>query len=99
MGDLIERQAAIDEAEEWIETYNSGRGGQRERDAIKHVISGIKKLPSAQQEVIYCKDCANRGRLGSCLVLWRNIKGLTTVPWKPDDYDFCSKAVRRTDER
>ena len=50
MSDLISRQAAIDEAEEWIETYNSGRGGQRERDAIKHVISGIKKLPSAQPE-------------------------------------------------
>ena len=50
MSDLISRKAAIDEAEEWIETYNSGRGGQRERDAIKHVISGIKKLPSAQPE-------------------------------------------------
>lgn len=49
MSDLINRQDAIDEAEEWIETYSSGRGGQRERDAIKHVISGIKKLPSVQQ--------------------------------------------------
>ena len=49
MSDLINRQDAIDEAEEWIETYSSGRGGQRERDVIKHVISGIKKLPSAQQ--------------------------------------------------
>ena len=48
--DTISRKAAIDEAEEWIETYNSGRGGQRERDAIKHVISGIKKLPSAQPD-------------------------------------------------
>ena len=50
MNDLIERKAAIDEAEEWIETYDSGRGGQRERDAIKRVIRGIKKLPSAQPE-------------------------------------------------
>lgn len=49
MDDLIRRQDAINEAEEWIETYSSGRGGQRERDAIKHVISGIKKLPSVQQ--------------------------------------------------
>ena len=48
MSDPIERQDVIDEAEKWIEAYNSGRGGQRERDAIKHVISGIKKLPSAQ---------------------------------------------------
>jgi hypothetical protein len=48
--DCISRRAAIDEAEKWIKTYNSGRGGQREQDAIKHVISGIKKLPSAQPE-------------------------------------------------
>ena len=48
MDDLISRQDAIDEAEEWIETYSSGRGGQRERDAIKHVIDGIKKLPVVQ---------------------------------------------------
>ena len=51
MDDLISRQDAIDEAEEWIETYSSGRGGQRERDAIKHVIDGIKKLPSAQPDL------------------------------------------------
>ena len=47
--DLIKRQDAIDKVEEWIETYNSGRGGKRERDAIKRVISGIKKLPSADR--------------------------------------------------
>jgi len=48
--DAISRKAAIDEAEEWIEKYNSGRGGQRERDAIKHVIGGIKQLPPAEPE-------------------------------------------------
>lgn len=46
--DLIYRQDAINEAEQWIKIYSSGRGGQRERDAIKQAISGIKKLPSAQ---------------------------------------------------
>lgn len=61
MDDIISRSAAIDEAEKWIKTYNSGRGGQRERDAINHVISGIKKLPSAQPEIkpIEYRDCAN----------------------------------------
>lgn len=62
VGTMISRQAAIDEAEEWIETYNSGRGGQRERDAIKHVISGIKKLPSVQPER---KECEEREQ-GKC---------------------------------
>ena len=55
MKDLIERQAAIDEAEEWIEIAYCERGGQRERDAIRHVIKGIKKLPSVQSED--CDTC------------------------------------------
>lgn len=76
MDDLISRQAVINEAEEWIETYTSGRGGQRERDAIKHVISGIKTMPSAQPErkngdwvrtsfyndTPVCSECYSEGR-------------------------------------
>ena len=50
VNDLISRQAAIDEAEEWIEVAYYGHDEQRERDAIKHVINGIKKLPSVQPE-------------------------------------------------
>ena len=48
MSDLIERQAAIDEAEEWIDAVYCDHDEQRERDAIRHVINGIKELPSAQ---------------------------------------------------
>ena len=51
--DYINRQDAIDEVEKWIETYSHGRGGQRERNLIKHVISGINKLPSAQPLTAY----------------------------------------------
>lgn len=66
MSDLISRQAAIDEAEEWIEIAYCERGGQRERDAIQHVIKGIKKLPSAQPErtdkhtETHACDCVSR---------------------------------------
>ena len=55
MNDLISRQAAIDEAEEWIEIAYCERVRQRERDAIRHVIKGIKKLPSVQPED--CDTC------------------------------------------
>ena len=48
--DLISRQAAIDEAEEWIDAVYCDHDEQRERDAIRHVINGIKELPSAQPE-------------------------------------------------
>ena len=51
MSDLISRQAAIDEAEEWIEAVYCDYEEQRERDAIKHVINGIKALPSVQPEI------------------------------------------------
>lgn len=56
MDDLISRQAAIDEAEEWIGAVYCEHTEQRERDAIKHVINGIKKLPSAQPEIVWCKE-------------------------------------------
>lgn len=49
MDDLISRQAAIDVAEDLIRNvYSVGRGGQREREVIRHVIDGIRQLPSAQ---------------------------------------------------
>ena len=54
---LISRADAIDEAEEWIEAVYCGHDEQRERDAIKHVINGIKKLPSAQPEQTDCEYC------------------------------------------
>ena len=50
MNDPIERQAAIDEAEEWIDAVYCDYDEQRERDAIRHVINGIKELPSAQPD-------------------------------------------------
>ena len=53
MDDLISRQAAIDEAGEWIEAVYCDYEEQRERDAIKHVINGIKALPSAHPEPIW----------------------------------------------
>ena len=51
MSDPIDRQAAIDEAEEWIDAVYCDYDEQRERDAIRHVINGIKELPSAQPDV------------------------------------------------
>ena len=54
--ELIDRQAAIDEAEEWIEAVYCDHEEQRERSAIKKVIQGIKCLPSAQPEQRYTKE-------------------------------------------
>ena len=80
---LISRADAIDEAEEWIEAVYCGHDEQRERDAIKHVINGIKKLPSAQPD----KETAKR-------VLWSGWKGMRDTRYKCPN---CKKPVRNTD--
>ena len=83
--DTISRQAAIDEAEEWIEAVYCGHDEQRERDAIKHVINGIKKSPSAQLDIIRCPDCYYNDGTAYCELHFRNVKAK----------DFCSWAERR----
>ena len=49
----------------------------------------IKQLPSAQPEIIRCKDC------------WHYPSEYADCPmigWARNENDFCSKAERRTDE-
>lgn len=92
MGDsLIKRQDAIDKVKEWIETYNSGRGGKRERDAIKHVISEIKKLPSVESEIIRCKDCKYQDEN------WRrvSVRWLPCMDVRTGSNWYCGSAERK----
>ena len=60
--DTISRQAAINEAEDWIDAVYFGENYKRERKAIKCVIRSIKNMPSAQPESswIPCEDCERR---------------------------------------
>ena len=101
MSDLISRQAAIDEIARWI--------GYIDEDMILRIQTGLKKLPSAQPEIIRCKDC--RHRIVNDIHLYYgeklNIKGYceldTGDPFElgrdaqNDDW-FCADAERRTDE-
>ena len=49
MDDLISRQAVIDEIARWI--------GYIDEDMILRIQTGLKKLPSAQPEIVRCKEC------------------------------------------
>ena len=93
MSDLIDRQAAIDA----VQRHREGVLGGYEYDegvafvyaaAHNHIIDVIKQLPSAQPEIIRCKDCkyhgANECNHSFALVVSK-------------DNDFCSYAERRTD--
>lgn len=54
MNDLISRQAAID-ALKRDEEYNEDIPNRA--DGVRDAIITISGLPSAQSEIIYCKDC------------------------------------------
>ena len=91
MNDLISRQAAIEAT--WFEpSYTDPL------NVLTEVRDRLKALPSAQQEIIHCKDCK----------YWTHIKRTNRYWCKTDDGlfdlnpssdDFCSRAERRTDEQ
>jgi len=75
MDDLISRQAAIEAFEDTTYTKNEIR-------------RRITELPSAQPEIIRCKDCKHWDGVDTCDVIDAPV-------W---DNDFCSMAERRSDE-
>lgn len=88
--DTISRQAAIDEIKalyEWHDIVTEDR-------AIDH----FKRLPSAQPEIIRCKDCMfwRRDRI-SCEGYAMCQTGEGGIRFRREN-DYCSVARRRTDE-
>lgn len=58
MADLIDRQAAIDAVVEFYEELvKRGQNGLMSWTGVK---ATLECLPSAQQEIIRCKDCKHR---------------------------------------
>ena len=90
--DLIERQAAID-------AVNSHFGFNIEEEygsAVQEVING---LPSAQPEIIRCRDCRYQYKGCNESESW-NVCGYR--PWlhvPTDDEHYCGYAERRADEQ
>lgn len=75
MDDLIDRQAAIDAI----------MGQPPEPHYPSWYAAQIEKLPSAQPEIIYCKDC--KWKQGAECVRFADVR--------PFPSDFCSRAERR----
>ena len=78
MDDYISMAAAIDAMEQAKEQYFD------RRVIIGKMQDIVNNLPSAQPEIIRCRDCV--------------YKPCKMMPYSYDD-DFCSYAERRTDER
>ena len=81
--DLISRQAAIDA----IEKMNIPED-MCVFEILSHIEVEIATLPSAQPEIIRCKDCKNYYPI-------EKLCGINGEPWKEED--FCSYAERRED--
>ena len=105
MNDSISRQAAI----RWVKTECNPYGKPTlEFESGKKVIEHLEQMPSAQPEIIRCKDCKHRivnehaGEKG-----YFNLKAMCELdsgdPFElgrcaEDDEWFCADAERREDE-
>jgi ribosomal protein L37E len=97
--DLIERQAAIDAMNTWDKFGCDPDGRLVGFDDNKHyvpyvryddMVYVIKSLPSAQPEVIHCRECGHHHYEKDIPYCDRIDYG---YGWK--DNDFCSRAERR----
>ena len=90
--DCISRQAAIDALKE---AFNPSI-----TNFVKAKIA-IDKLPSAQPEIIHCRDCKH-WREGAVYMYCDKLFGmgvLDAYDYMTDEDDYCSRAERRTDEK
>lgn len=102
MDDLISRQAAID-ALMSLTVYKSKREIVQAADknenswigGVAECIDEIEDLPSAQPDIIRCKDCKHYKTEFCAIDIWT--ADVKIYKAKPDD--FCSRAERRQDEQ
>lgn len=97
MNDVIDRQAAIDALDVLCQEHRYKIPGKREtysqyneewQDALDRAEGAIFNLPSAQPEIVRCKDCVKR----------EICRTSTTWAVAPKDDWYYADAERRTDE-
>lgn len=108
MADLISRQDAIDALDKEYRCTDKSD----DWDGLKTAMLIIENLPSAQPEIIRCKDCKHWRQqtnyqgaplsFGFCESddMWRSLYGETyeVSHIDTDDDFYCGYAERRTDE-
>lgn len=91
--DTISRQAVIDALQDRYKLYSWDDGGAQKAE-IGRIIREIYDMPSAQPEIIRCKDCKHHHYEGEDIPYCDRID--YGYGWK--DNDYCSMAERRADE-
>lgn len=85
--DTISRQAAIDALKK-EQAYYAHEDGAEIFYEYRHAIKALKNLPSAQPEIIRCKNCKWFEDIGCAIKIVDDTD-------KPSENDFCSFAERR----
>lgn len=98
--DLISRKAAIKAIENLQDCYN-GFSDTYDKACI---IGVLEEVPSAQQEIIRCKDCKHFEYnhpyiIQGIPVLGHEVCNAWGDGCKTDENGYCFMAERRTDER
>jgi hypothetical protein len=90
MDDSISRQVAIDTANEWLLDCFHVQKQNRSCGLIRR----LEDLPSAQPEIIRCKDCKYQDEN------WRrvSVRWLPCMDVRTGSNWYCGSAERRTDE-
>ena len=92
--DTIDRTDAIDAlCKNGLEKERSGQLVIAMCEAKQWAIDTIEQLPSAEPQIIRCKDCKHRDKYGCC-THWKGL-AMGDIPIATDDNDFCSRAERR----
>ena len=93
--DTIYRQAAIDALGEEPEVWMSDDYALGQRDQWQYDVTALKAVPSAQPEIIRCKECkfGEQDEVGRWFC-----RSLGCQIGNEDGSGFCADAERRTDE-
>ena len=98
MSDLISRQTALNTFEKWLSVKGYSEG---EMNMLKGVIYELRYMPSAQPEIIRCRDCkyAHLTYHGQCKYCdkWLDDDDFHLTLYLDGDF-YCGCAERRTDE-
>lgn len=98
MNDLISRQDALDALATYIHHVDRaiGTGKLSDQQCVESAHSIIDEVPSAEPEIIRCKDCKyweESFPFDLCMLT----KAKNNI-WRSDETDFCSWAERREEE-
>lgn len=97
-GDAISRRAALDALRTCYDTETVTMSNGDEYINYEDAVGEIEQLPSAQPEIIHCRDCKHwrEGDAYSYCQKLFNCGVLDVYDYMRADDDFCSEAERRT---